>query len=125
MVVEAKGSKTTGGQPSVAPKLRYDATNGDGSDHYCLRFISLGNSFFDAVVDVVDRAEHDVRYQRRLLLIGVLLYILNAANVIFKVVAGRQPIQMLLGLPIPLLIAWYLVRRARRVKVPPYAPTNI
>jgi len=67
----------------------------------------------------VDRAQRDPRYMRRLLLRGGLLYVGCALYGIEEVATGKMPIQSLLGLIIPGGLAWFYIRAASRVKVPP------
>lgn len=71
------------------------------------------------------RAERDAHCRRRWLLGGTLLYAIAAAAVIADVATGERPVQFLLGLPIPLLIAWYFLRQAQRVKIIPVGLSNI
>jgi heme A synthase len=67
----------------------------------------------------VERAESDPKYQRRWLIVFGMVYVLGAIVGISNVASGHAPPLSLLGLPIPVLIAWYFVRAAIRVKVPP------
>jgi glucose uptake protein GlcU len=66
-----------------------------------------------------ERAERDPRYLRRQLLALGVLYIGSAVYGIAEVVTGREPIESLMGLPIGALLAWFYLRLAFRVKVPP------
>jgi hypothetical protein len=66
-----------------------------------------------------ERAVRDPRYLRRNLLWLGLLYIGSAVFGIAEVVTGKEPLQSLIGLPIGALLAWFYIRTALRVKVPP------
>jgi len=66
----------------------------------------------------MDRAERDARYRRRWLLAGGVIYVVSMANAVSKVISGASPVMTLLGLPIPLLMAWFFFRQAIRTKVP-------
>jgi hypothetical protein len=66
-----------------------------------------------------ERAERDPRYLRRSLLLLGLIYVGSAMYGIEEVVSGRAPIQSLVGLPIGAFLAWFYLRTAFRVKVPP------
>jgi CDP-diglyceride synthetase len=66
-----------------------------------------------------ERAERDPRYRRRLLIMMGMLYVTSAAFAIEQVATGKEPIQTLIGLPFGLLLAWFWLRSASRVKIPP------
>jgi hypothetical protein len=66
-----------------------------------------------------ERAEHDLRYRRRVLLRLGLLYLGSAVFGIVEVVTGREPKEVLFGLPVGAVLAWGFLRAAIRVKVPP------
>src|ERR1700687_1713572 len=66
-----------------------------------------------------ERAERDPRYLRRNLLWLGLIYVGGAVYGIVEVVTGREPIKSLIGLPVGALLAWFCLRTAIRVKVPP------
>jgi uncharacterized membrane protein len=66
-----------------------------------------------------ERAERDPRYLRRRLVLLGLLYVGSAVYGIEQVVTGREPLQSLIGLPIGALLAWFYLRAAFRVKIPP------
>jgi DNA-binding transcriptional regulator of glucitol operon len=66
-----------------------------------------------------ERAEQDPRYLRRRLVVLGLLYVGFAVYGIEEVVTGREPLQSLIGLPIGALFAWFYLRAAFRVKIPP------
>ena len=66
-----------------------------------------------------ERAARDPRYLRRRLFWFGMLYVWAAVFGIVEVVTGREPVQALVGLPIGLLFAWFFLRAAIRVKVPP------
>jgi membrane protein implicated in regulation of membrane protease activity len=66
-----------------------------------------------------ERAEVDSSQKRRILLRLAVLYIGCAAFGIAEVVAGKEPRQSLLFLPIPAALAWAYLRAASRVKSPP------
>jgi hypothetical protein len=71
------------------------------------------------VCQSADRAEHDPRYRRRLLLRGALLYGFCALYGIEEVITGKQPAQNLFFLIIPAALIWLFVKAASGVKVPP------
>jgi hypothetical protein len=48
-----------------------------------------------------------------------MIYVGAAVFGIVEVASGQEPIQTLFGLPIGLLFAWWFLRAAVRVKVPP------
>jgi hypothetical protein len=48
-----------------------------------------------------------------------MLYFATVVIIIVEVATGDKPKAMLLGLPITALIAWWFLRAAVRVKVPP------
>lgn len=50
------------------------------------------------------------------------LYVVPGVVVIAKVVAGREPVQALFGLPIGVTIAWFYIRSGIKTKVPPEKP---
>jgi hypothetical protein len=66
-----------------------------------------------------ERAERDPRYLRRSLLLLGLIYVGGAVYGIEEVITGSAPIQSLVGLPIGAFFAWFYLRTAFRVKVPP------
>ncbi len=66
-----------------------------------------------------ERAERDPRYRRRILLLLGVVYVGGAVYGIAEVVTGREPIQSLIGLPVGALLAWFYLRTAFRVNVPP------
>jgi hypothetical protein len=66
-----------------------------------------------------DRAASDPRYRRQKLFLLYAVYVLSMVVGIGEVLRRNQPVQSLLGLPIPLLIAYWLMRTASRTKVPP------
>ena len=76
--------------------------------------IALWKAFRDQ-----ERAERDRRYLRRVLLRAGLIYVFGAIFGTYEAVTGNQPIQSLIGLPIVLLLAWFYVRSALKLKVPP------
>jgi hypothetical protein len=73
----------------------------------------------------MDRADRDARYRNRwLLLFGGVICILGPVMAIWDVASGENPIEALAGLLLPLLFAGYLIRDARRTKLPPGASTK-
>jgi len=66
-----------------------------------------------------ERAERDPRFLRRILLGFGLLYIASAVYDVAEVIAGKEPLQSLIGLPIGAALAWLFLKAALRVKVPP------
>ena len=67
----------------------------------------------------VERAERDPKYLRRHLLFGAAVYVGAAALGIVFVVTGHEPVESLVGLPVVALFAWFYVRQAMKVRVPP------
>jgi hypothetical protein len=67
----------------------------------------------------VERAERDPKYLRRRLFWLGMIYVGAAVFGIVEVASGQEPVQTLFGLPIGLLFAWWFLRAAVRVKVPP------
>jgi hypothetical protein len=67
----------------------------------------------------VERAERDPRYVRRWLILFGALYGFAALTSVSKVISGDAPPLSLIGLVIPVLIAWYCFRAAVRMKFPP------
>src|SRR5262249_28989153 len=55
----------------------------------------------------VERAERDAKYRRRWLWAAGLIYLFSVANGVIKLLSGAAPVVALLGLPIPLLMAWF------------------
>jgi len=66
-----------------------------------------------------ERTERDPKYLRRRLIRWGMLYVVCAVVLLVEVATGSQPKAMLLGLPIPALIAWLFFRTALGVKIPP------
>lgn len=66
-----------------------------------------------------ERAEVDLRHRRRILIRLGLIYAVAAVIGIAGVVSGTDPKESLIGLPIALLLAWFWLRTAPRMKVPP------
>jgi hypothetical protein len=62
--------------------------------------------------------ESPKRLRRTLIFFGI-LYSFAAIYAISLVVAGSEPPQALIGLPIGLLFVWFYFRAASKVKVPP------
>lgn len=71
------------------------------------------------VCKTAERAELDPRFLRKILLGLGLLYVISAALALGKVIAGKEPVQSLVGLPIGAALAWLFLRAAVRVKLPP------
>ena len=67
----------------------------------------------------VERAERDPLYLRRRLFWFGMIYVGAVVFGIEEVARGKEPIQTLIGLPVGLALAWFLLRMASRVKVPP------
>ena len=66
-----------------------------------------------------ERAERDSGYRRgKLLRLGTLYFVAVVVGVA-GVVTGHEPKLALAGVPICLLMGWWLVRNARNVKIPP------
>lgn len=66
-----------------------------------------------------DRVGHDPAYLRKSLRRGAYLYIGAAILGIVMVVVGDQPKESLIGLPIALLLIWFFLHSAAKVKLPP------
>jgi NhaP-type Na+/H+ or K+/H+ antiporter len=68
----------------------------------------------------MDRADRDTRYRIRWLLIcGGVVGVLSPVIAVWDVATGEDPIQAVAGLLFPLLFAGYVIREARRTKLPP------
>ncbi|HEU5232476.1 MAG TPA: hypothetical protein VFU50_06425 [Terriglobales bacterium] len=63
-------------------------------------------------------ALNETRFRRRILVSGALLYGGAALYAVILVVAGSEPVQSLLGLPISALLVWFFLRAALGTKVP-------
>jgi hypothetical protein len=81
----------------------------------------LGWSFW-RMWKTAERAARDPKYLRRRLLFLGGIYLAAVALAIEQVATGQQPIQSLFGLPVGLALAWFWLRSAKRVKVPPEKP---
>ena len=68
-----------------------------------------------------ERAETDLRHRRRIFVLLGLIYVAAAAIGIAAVLGGNEPKDSLVGLPIPLLLAWFWLRTGFRVKAPPHS----
>jgi threonine/homoserine/homoserine lactone efflux protein len=66
-----------------------------------------------------ERAERDPKYLRRRLFWLGMIYVLGAVFGIEQVVTRQQPVQSLFGLPVALFLAWFWLKTASKVKVPP------
>ena len=66
-----------------------------------------------------EHAETDLRHRRRIILRLGLVYVVTSVIGVAGVVSGREPKESLIGLPIALLLAWFLLRAVLKVKVPP------
>ena len=66
-----------------------------------------------------DRANHDPRYRRRMLMRGATVYIVVGVLIIVGVAARKEPVEALYGLPVGLIIIWLLIRAALKTKAPP------
>ena len=66
-----------------------------------------------------ERAAHDTKYRRRMLLIGAAVYLFIAFRTLMSVLVGNQSITILLGLPILIFLAWWFLRTARKAKDQP------
>jgi hypothetical protein len=73
----------------------------------------------------VERAERDPRYLRRRMLFFGMIYVAAALFGIEQVATGRKPLGTLIGLPIALGFAWFWLRSASQVKVPPAKPQQV
>lgn len=67
----------------------------------------------------MDRMEREPRYRRRWMYYGAAVYGFGIVYGVSQVLTGNAPAQVLLGLPIPLLLVWFCLRAAKRVKIPP------
>ena len=85
-------------------------------------FTALMVWFFWRSWKSVERAERDPRYLRRRLIFLGMIYIAGAVFGIEQVATGQAPVQSLIGLPIALGFAWFWLRTASRVKLPPKSP---
>ena len=66
-----------------------------------------------------ERAETDLRHRRRIFLRLGLAYVAAAVFGVMIVLSGREPKESLIGLPIGALLAWFYLRAAIKVRVPP------
>jgi hypothetical protein len=66
-----------------------------------------------------DRAGHDPKYRRRMLIRGAVVYVVVGVFIIVGVAAGKERVEALYGLPMGVLVIWYLLRTAFKIKVPP------
>jgi hypothetical protein len=66
-----------------------------------------------------DRATNDPRYRRRMLGLCGVVYIVVGIFIIVEVAVRKEPVQVLYGLPIGVIIAWLLFRAVTKTKVPP------
>jgi len=62
----------------------------------------------------MDRANSDPRYRRRQLILLVAVYVVSMVVGVSEAIRGYQPALSLVGLPIPLLLVYWLLRTARR-----------
>ena len=67
----------------------------------------------------MDRVEREPKYKRHWLYYGAALYGFGLVTGVTRVLSGDLPPVALLGVLIPLLIVWVLLREAKRVKIPP------
>jgi hypothetical protein len=65
-----------------------------------------------------ERSERDPKYLRRFLFRFGTVYAIGSVCVIVQAANGKLPTEALIGLPIPLLFAWFFLRTASRVKTP-------
>jgi hypothetical protein len=66
-----------------------------------------------------DRAIDDPRYRRRSIIRFAMAYIAVGVFIIVGVAAGKERVEALYGLPMGVIIIWYLLRSAFKIKVPP------
>lgn len=66
-----------------------------------------------------DRADHDPRYRRRSLIRLAMVYLVVGVVIIAGVALGKERVEALYGLPMGVLIIWFLLRTAFKTKVPP------
>jgi hypothetical protein len=66
-----------------------------------------------------ERAETDLRHRRWIFLRLGLLYVGAAVFGVVEVLSGREPKESLIGLPVAALLAWFLLKAAVKVRVPP------
>jgi hypothetical protein len=67
----------------------------------------------------MDRAQQDPKYMRRVLYRGAALYGFGLVFGVTQVISGDLPPASLLAAPISLLLIWFYLRTAKRVKIPP------
>jgi hypothetical protein len=73
-----------------------------------------------SVVKSTERAERDPWYRRRLFLIMAGMYVVGSVFAISDVLSGHAPLVSLAGLPVVVLLVWFWLRMARRVRIPPH-----
>ena len=66
-----------------------------------------------------DRAIHDPRYRRRMLIRAAIVYIVVGVFIIVGVVARKERVEALYGLPVGVIVIWLLLRTAIKTKVRP------
>ena len=66
-----------------------------------------------------ERVENDPVYLRKSLRRGAYFYIGASVLGIATVVFGKQPKESLIGLPVALLLIWFFLHSAAKVKLPP------
>jgi len=66
-----------------------------------------------------ERADLDPRYRRRKLILGAAIYVVAIVIGLSQVIRGNEPVETLAGLPIVLLLVYWLLRTASHTKIPP------
>ena len=67
----------------------------------------------------MDRLNSDSSYRRRYFILLASVYVVSMVVGVGEVVLGYQPLWSLVGLPIPLLFVYFLLRTVGRTKTPP------
>ena len=65
------------------------------------------------------RSASDPRCRDRQLFLLATVYVVSITVSVAAVIRGNQPVLSLVGLPIPLLLVYWLLRTASRTRVPP------
>jgi hypothetical protein len=88
-----------------------------------IAIIIVGILAFSAIIGwmawrFIKLRENPKSVRRNLILLGI-LYVLCDVIAIVDVARGKEPLQMLIGVPISLAIAWWYLRTAGRIQLPP------
>lgn len=65
---------------------------------------------------IVERAERDSNFRRRILIGIAVAYVIGALSVVVSVASGEYPKPVLLSLAVPAFIVWHFLKAGKRVK---------